>query len=256
MEDSTPPRARAVTVHLFGGPYVTEDQRIISIPPGSRRLVIFLALRRGRFERSFVAGTLWPDCADPRASNNLRGALFRLHRAGIFAIDADKWSIWLDERVRTDLDEINAWADVAIHCAPQRGGALPPLEPSFIDLPEEVYDLLHGHDDEWIEVERERVRQRALHALEALARRYIAQGRLAEAIDTITPAVVHEPLRESAQSVLVDAHLASGNLAQAVEVFESFTALLQDEVGVPPSREFTAKVRQALGRARHQGRAS
>src|SRR5690349_11879949 len=90
-------------VHLLGGPFVTTHGQRLEVPEGSKRLLAFLALRRGRVERSFAAGALWPHGDDHRASGNLRSALWRLRGANIDVFQADKWSLSLRPGVVVDV---------------------------------------------------------------------------------------------------------------------------------------------------------
>jgi DNA-binding SARP family transcriptional activator len=48
-----------------------------------------------------------------------------------------------------------------------------------------------------------------------------------------------EPLRESAQRALVEAHLAAGNLVEASRVYELYRELLRRELSVEPSSDLT-----------------
>jgi DNA-binding SARP family transcriptional activator len=91
-------------------------------------------------------------------------------------------------------------------------------------------------------LERERIRQRMLHALEALSRALTARGRHAEAVEAAMTVVSAEPLRESAQRVLVEAHVAEGNWVEARRTYGAFRRLIRRELGVEPSRELTAFV--------------
>jgi DNA-binding SARP family transcriptional activator len=97
-------------------------------------------------------------------------------------------------------------------------------------------DLLPEEDGEWAIVERERFRQLRLHALEALSVRLRRAGRIAEAVEAAQTAVSAEPLRESAQRCLIAAHLAEGNQAEALAAYDRFAILLDDELGLVPSR--------------------
>ena len=54
-----------------------------------------------------------------------------------------------------------------------------------------------------------------LHALEALSRALTIMGRYGEAVEAALTAIVAEPLRESAQRALLEAHLAESNLIEA-----------------------------------------
>lgn len=226
----------AATVHLFGGPYISCGTLRLAVPQGSKRLLAFVALRRGLIERPFAAGALWPSGDDRRAAGNLRSSLWRLRQAGIDVVEADKWSLALADGVRVDLRDIADWAGRLIHRIPE------PADLTATHLPTDVFQLLAGWSDEWAILERERIRQRVLHALEALSTELSRLGRHAEAVEVALRAVAEEPLRESGQRALVEAHLAQGNLCEAQLVLRSFSDLLQRELGVRPSRRLAALV--------------
>src|SRR6185312_4025955 len=48
-------------VHVLGGLSLTCDGRRLAVPPGSRRLLAYLALHPGGVDRRVAAGVLWPD---------------------------------------------------------------------------------------------------------------------------------------------------------------------------------------------------
>jgi DNA-binding SARP family transcriptional activator len=54
--------------------------------------------------------------------------------------------------------------------------------------------------------------------------------------------VAEEPLRETAQSALIEAHLCEGNVVEARRQFNSFAALLWTELGMRPSPELFGRV--------------
>lgn len=103
----------------------------------------------------------------------------------------------------------------------------------------DALDLLPGWYDDWVLLERERVRQRLLHALEALSRQLGRAGRHAEAVESALVAVGAEPLRESAQRALIEAHLAEGNLIEAMRTYDAYRELTRRELGVDPGRELS-----------------
>ena len=228
-------RAESV-VHLFDGPYVTIDGVKKFVPEGSKRLLAFVALRRGRVERRYAAGTLWPVGGDGRAAGNLRSALWRLRGADIEIMQCDKWSLRLDDGVGVDAKLVTDWADRVIGaCAREED-----LTVSSLQL--DALDLLPGWCDDWAILERERLRQRVLHGLEALSRHLVLIGRYADAVEAAIAAIAAEPLRESAQRVLVEAHVSEGNWVEAHRGFVAYRTLLSRELGVSPSREFAAYV--------------
>lgn len=223
-------------VHLFGGPYVVVNGRRRSVPEGSKRLLAFVALRRGRVERRVVAGTLWPVGGDDRAAGNLRSALWRLRSAGVEVMQCDKWSLSLIDGVRVDVHELRAWADRVISGSPEANDLL--CEP----VAEDALDLLPGWYDDWMVLERERLRQRLLHALEAQSQELSERGLHADAVEAAIAAVNAEPLRESAQRTLILAYLAEGNWIEAQRVLDGYRRLLARELRVTPSDDLVGLV--------------
>jgi DNA-binding SARP family transcriptional activator len=108
-------------------------------------------------------------------------------------------------------------------------------------------DLLTTWDDDWLRLERERLRQLRIHALESLAELLIRRGRHAEAIQAALTAIEAEPLRESAQITLIRAFIGEGNTSEAVRQYESFRSLLAAELGLRPSVRIQALLREHLG---------
>jgi DNA-binding SARP family transcriptional activator len=227
-------------VHLLGGLYVTQSGHRIEVPEGCKRLLAFLALRRGRVERCHAAGTLWSSVDDRRAAGNLRSALWRLRCAEIDVLEADKRSVGLRPGVVVDVLEVAEWAARLIAQRPL------PEDLSLILPFADALDLLPGCYDDWAILERERMRQRLLHALEALSRAMTAMGRYGEAVDAAMTAISVEPLRESAQRALLEAHMAESNLSEARRDFLTYRNLVRSELGVEPSVELAALVRWRL----------
>lgn len=226
-------------VHLFGGPYVTVGSQRHEIPQGSKQLLAFVALRRRRVERHHVAGLLWPLGDEVRAAGNLRSALWRLRRSGIDVLIADKRSLALGTDVRVDLHIVDRWATRLIE-----GNAFEAdltLSPFWAD----ALDLLPGWYDDWALIERERIRQRIMHALESLSRRLSEVGRFGDAVEAAMSAISADPLRESAQRTLIEAHVAEGNLAEARRCYRTYRDLVRRELGVDPSDDLLKILRLA-----------
>jgi DNA-binding SARP family transcriptional activator len=224
-------------VHLLRGPYVTLHGERLEVPEGSKRLLVFVAVNGGTVDRRHAAGTLWPEGGDTRASGNLRSALWRLRSAGIDLLDGDKFVLTMRSGTEVDVDLLCAWAARVLD------PRVPTSELTTLEWRTESLNLLPGWYDDWVIFERERLRQRLLHALEALSRRYAVAGRFGEAVETALAAVRAEPLRESAQKVLVAAHLAEGNLGEARRVFREYRSLLRRDLGVDPGDELIALLR-------------
>ncbi|MER7756239.1 BTAD domain-containing putative transcriptional regulator [Kitasatospora sp. NPDC097643] len=242
-----PTQGDAPTLHLFGTPRVVHAGRRLEVPEGSKRLLAFVALNGGRVERRHAAGTLWPLGDDLRAAGNLRSALWRLKAAGIDVLDSDKCSLSVRENTVVDLYVLCDWAGRLI------AGTATPDDLCTFRWRADALDLLPGWYDDWVLIERERIRQRLLHGLEALSRHLVAAGRCAEAVESAMVAVGVEPLRESAQRVLIEAHLAEGNLIEALRSYDSYRGLTRRELGVEPGRELSMLLRGHCNQVRLPG---
>jgi DNA-binding SARP family transcriptional activator len=80
-----------------------------------------------------------------------------------------------------------------------------------------------------------------------------AMGRYGEAIDAAMAAISAEPLRESAQRALLEAHLAESNLSEARRCFITYRNLVRRELGVEPSVELAALVRWRMSTGSRAG---
>lgn len=72
-----------------------------------------------------------------------------------------------------------------------------------------------------------------------------AGGRYAEAVEAALTAIDVEPLRESAQRALLEAHIGEANLIEARRGFMTYRALVRRGLGIEPSRELAGLVRFA-----------
>jgi DNA-binding SARP family transcriptional activator len=204
------------------------------LPRGVQRLVAHLCLAH-RPTRTATAGQLWPDVPEDHAHGSLRSALWRLNKAAPGLVEVSGSALRLAAGVRVDVWDLDDWAQRAI--APP-GGADEVVVPDATLLG----DLLPGWYDDWVLLERERLRQLRMQALEAVAARLAFLGRHCEALEAAYAAVRADPLRESAHRTVVRVHLAQGNLAEALRAYDLFRTLVEDELGVSPTEQMTRLV--------------
>ena len=204
------------------------------LPRGVQRLVAHLCLSR-RATRTATAGHLWPDVPEDHAHGSLRSALWRLNKAAPGLIEASGNALRLAADVRVDVRDLSDWAQRAI---------APPGGSDDVAVPDAALlgDLLPGWYDDWVLLERERLRQLRMQALEAVAARLAFLGRHCEALEAAYAAVRAEPLRESAHRTVVRVHLAQGNLAEALRAYDFFRTMVEEELGVPPTEQMTRLV--------------
>lgn len=232
--------ALPVRLSLLGGFQLVIDGEGVVIPASSQRVLAFLGLHSRPQQRPHVARILWHDMTDQRAVANLRSALWKLHavRERVIAIGHDRLSLGHD--VGVDVIDVLKLSRELLDVARDTRVGEPAQCVELLELLSN--DVLPSWEDDWVVFERERVRQMRIHAIEALSVRLSRENRHAEAVEAGLAAVAADPLRESAQRVLIEAHLAQGNAVDARRQFDTFCALLSRDLGVPPSPMLTALI--------------
>src|SRR5262249_60990053 len=89
----------------------------------------------------------------------------------------------------------------------------------------------------WVEEQRRALRALLLRSLECLRDAALAAGEYGDAVRSATEITELEPFRESSYRALMQAHVAAGNPAEALRVYERCRRFLADELGVYPSAE-------------------
>ncbi len=208
------------------------DGVALHIPPNSQRLVCFLAFQERPVRRSYVSGTLWSNTKESRANASLRSALWRLPtlQSGVLVCASSK-HVWLGSEVLIDLREVMTRALAVLDAGPSEAD-LGNVARELIDFGD---DILLGWYDDWVVMERERFRQIRLHALDRIGELLLGAGRHFDALQVGLACVRAEPLRESAQRLLVRVHLEEGNIAEAIWQYRAYAALLQRELRSQPS---------------------
>jgi SARP family transcriptional regulator, regulator of embCAB operon len=106
--------------------------------------------------------------------------------------------------------------------------------------------LLAGEDQPWIAQERGRLRGLRVRGLEVLAAVYLARGEAVLAREVAQELVGLEPLREAGHRLLMHAHVAGGDRAEALRVHQRLRESLAEELGIDPSPETGALHRAIL----------
>src|SRR6266542_6165470 len=227
-------------------PVTTLDQERL------QALLAYLVLHRATpHARQHLAFLLWPDSSEAQARTNLRSLLHRLRQAlpganDFLHVDAQVVQWRADAPYTLDVAAIER-ALAQAHAAEQRGDL--PTQRAGLAQAVELYqgDLLPGWYDDWVLLERERLHQVFLAALERLVVLLEQSGEYAAAIGYAQRLLRHEPLHEAAYQHLMRLHAASGDRASAVRVYRTCATVLERELGVEPS----PATREAYERLRH-----
>jgi DNA-binding SARP family transcriptional activator len=226
------------SVSMLGAFAFRVDGRDVQLPRAAERVVAFLALQRRPVPRHRVAGVLWPDVPEERSLGSLRSALWRLRQLAEELVVVGDVQLRLAADTELDTDVLS---DQSHRLVGDRE-----LDIGAVDVSQFGSELLPGWYDDWVVFERERLRQLSLHGLEALSRRQSAGGRHADAVESAWRAISLEPLRESAHATLVHAHLAEGNVCEAVRRYRALAELLRAELGIEPGAELTDRIDAAM----------
>jgi DNA-binding SARP family transcriptional activator len=208
------------------------------VSPGAQRLIALLALHDTALSRDYVAGLLWGDSTEARASGSLRSALWKLGVVRPEIVWNRGGSLGLSPHIHVDVRHATALARSAVTGRFGEETIAGLLEPRF------CYELLPGWYDDWVLIERERHRQLSLHALESLCEHLTEAGRYGAAVLAALAAVDREPLRESAHRALIRVHLAEDNVWEAINRYRRYEEIAARDLGVEPS----PMMRSLLGR--------
>jgi DNA-binding SARP family transcriptional activator len=203
------------------------DRRLV-LRPSARRVLALLAVR-GELARPEASGLLWPDLTQTRALANLRTALWRARQDCPGFVHDGTDVVGLGD-VAVDLSALRDWAWQALRDDGPPADA-PPITGD---------DLLPGWGDEWLVQPREELRLMKVYALEASSKRLLHAGRFGEAAGLALAAVNMDPLRESANQILIEVHLRHGNRCDAIRQFRRYTELLRWEMQAEPGPGLTA----------------
>ncbi|MDP9343871.1 MAG: transcriptional regulator [Actinomycetota bacterium] len=206
----------------------------------TQRLVAFLALRLRPLRRNYVAGILWTESQEERATASLRSALWRLRLPDFPLIEASSQELALGSRVRVDYRHALELAHQVMDGHRDASGA----GLSRLPLHLLMEDLLPDWYEDWVTAEREYFRQLRLHALEILCERFAEAGLFGRAVEAGVAAVQAEPLRESAHRALMRAFAAEGNSGEVVRQYRWYCRILWEELGGRPSGEMEELVRE------------
>ena len=221
---------------LFGGFALRVCGKKTSLPMHARRVLAYLSLNKmveKECDRQLLAERLWTDSPPERSRASLRTAIWRIRCLDMGLLDSDSERVALADAVSVDVHEFRRHAEQML------SDEMDWDAPVNIPLLGSPSQLLPGWDEDWLLLTREQLRLLRLHALEHSAKRMCERGFYPQAIDMILRVVIDEPLRESAQSILITSHLREGNLAEACRQYRKFKKDLWNELGLRPSADLS-----------------
>ena len=244
-------------LHVLGETIaVGERGQAISLPAIAWPIIgIVASAPQRRIKRTALAEALWPDSEADAARRCLATSLWRIrqrftaHGTSLLSTTGDVIALTPGRRV---------WVDVVAFDRKLHDFARDPAcleQTSARNRLRRALSLYRGdflcrEDHEWIAIERERLRALFLDSALELARANIRHGEWRSALHLGRIICGVEPLRKDAQRLLLEAMVACGNRAQAVQHYKDFELLLDSELGVRPMQETRQLIDRLAGKPR------
>ena len=266
MEASLSGSPGCVAVRLLGGLQIQGPSGALYLESAKTgALLAYLALAPGEHVRGKLQRLLWPDLPDVRAARNLRHALWDLRRtfaaAGASVVQASRSRVTFaaSDHVVVDALELLAAREAL------RTAAAPGRDGFRIVTPLWRGELLDGtligdvpEFEEWLQIERERLRAAAVEVLRALVAQHRQAGELEVALVRARELVALDPWREEAHRAVMEILASAGDLPAALAQFEQCRRILAAELQTSPATQtsrLAASLRGAAGAGQPPGAA-
>ena len=213
---------------------LASGQALDSLGQKDQALVAVLVLQPGMSQtREKLAGLLWSDRGQQQARDSLKHSLSRLRDAFQAVLPqpivADRQSAWLDSSALTvDVADLERLLDE---------GSTEALVKVMAIYRGDLLDGIRVRDpvfEDWLQLERQRLRQRYEEGLTSLLAQSMASGASGRADEVARKLISSDPLREAAYRALMQLHADRGQTVQAVKLYEDLSDRLQRELGVKP----------------------
>lgn len=228
-------------IRLFGPLTFEQDGQSLPLPASvqARDLLAYLALFHARqHNRSVLAGTFWPDQTEERARRALSQALWQIRRTlpDLVFAEAETVRFAPPDSFQVDALDFERLVKAAFNTAPQET-IRQELEQALA-----LYraDFMEGKYADWALLERERLRELYLLALERLGQLEKSCGHYDRALDLALRLSDADPLNEAAYREAMRLYLLLDQPQAALRQFESCRQILRRELEVEPEPETLA----------------
>ncbi len=224
----------------------------------ARALLSYLAVTNRSHPRAHIVDLLWTELPESDARRNLRVVLTKLRQAIGDQLETSQTHVGLRVGAPRQVDVLTF-----VKAAEQIGAyqALP-LSPPMVDTLTTAFALyqhefLNGLEpshapgfEEWMLLERERLRQLAFQIGERLAEHHETMAAYTVGINICRRLLTLEPWQEAVHRRLMTLLVKSGQQTTALQQYEQCRRLLAEELALEPeaaTQELYARIRQAKG---------
>ncbi|WP_196232348.1 AfsR/SARP family transcriptional regulator [Bradyrhizobium japonicum] len=232
-----------VSVEFLGRTRVCAGDKEISVSRQSISFLAYLVLfREIDHPREVLIEQFWSSSEPTRARSCLGTALSRLRNVlKVSGSSCLEFSSRGEPRISVSSQ---VWFDIVAFetgIAPSLAASPGRLEPALVNglataLNHYRGDLMLGWYDDWVLVERERLRVLCLRGYRRLMEHYSAARDLENALAAGLSALRIEPLQELVQQHVIELYSVSGQRAAAIRQYDRLAQLLKSELGISPSK--------------------
>ncbi|HEX8154703.1 MAG TPA: response regulator [Thermoanaerobaculia bacterium] len=213
----------------------------------SQAMLAYLGVRPAQLvSRDKMAGLLWSSTAPEQARQSLRQTLSSLRKE---LARISKQKILVEEGDFLALDATLVHVDAA-----ELESLINANTDESLTKATELYsgDFLDGFQideerfDQWVIAERDRLHRLAIKAHANLIERHTKANRIDEAVETAQRSLRLDPLQEPVHRSLMKLFMQSGDLANALQQFDTLAKTLRRELRVEPDAETKALQQQIV----------
>lgn len=219
-------------IKLLGTLEISEDSQSAKVMKYSKgcALLIYLLVTKQAHSREAIADMLWDATSTQQSLRNLRSLLHKI-RPSLPELQVTRTQIsYRPSRAvtidLTTLDETLAGDDITA------------LNQALTLYKGELADGFYLEEatlfNEWLVIERERMRQRVWDGYRRICAAYSEQEAWDKGVETARRWVLLDELDEEVQRQLIQFLVADGQISAAVKQFEACRQILWDELGVEP----------------------
>ncbi len=223
---------------LLGGFKATLDGEDLQFATRkSEALLAYLAMPPGQMHsREKLAVLLWGDSGEEQARQSLRQTLFTLRKA----LNVRAEIVLSGESDRIGLDRAAVRVDVERFLELTARGT-----PETLAQAGELYrgEFLEGLSvsevgfEDWVSIEREKLRETALSALSSIVDQQMMTGKSEAAVQTSLRILSIDPTRESTHRMLMRLYVLQGRRESAIKQYQTCREVLRRQLDVDPEDE-------------------
>ncbi|NOK59002.1 MAG: hypothetical protein GFH25_541218n33 [Chloroflexi bacterium AL-N10] len=229
-------RVPTLHFHLFG-PFILQcNHTSLTLPTSlaAQTLLAYLLLHAQRkHTRLYLIGIFWPDLPEHQARRKLSQVLWHVRRHIPDLIQSDHETLYIqpETAVWIDVHLFESLVDPLLN--------MPVIDRSQVALLRQAcqlysHDLLEDFYDDWVLIERERLREKYRLTLQRLLASEKASGRFEAALDSVLQLLRIDPLHEEYYCEAMRLYSLLGRIEDALQQFNICCRMLDTELGLGP----------------------